>query len=149
MTRTDSSAAPPGLLPAAIAGVVALFVPLLVPWMTGRLFTVDDLAQFHIPIRHVFSQALAAGDNTTWTSALLSGVNLHGEGQLGLFHPLHALLYRVFSLETALTMEVVTSYAFGFAGMLIWLRRIGMWRRPPACSAPGSRRRLYPMHLIT
>ncbi len=48
----------------AAACVVALFVPLFIPWATGRVFTLDDLAQFHIPVRFLFSEALAAGDQT-------------------------------------------------------------------------------------
>ena len=31
----------------------ALFVPLMLPLVTGRVFTLDDLGAYHIPMRYL------------------------------------------------------------------------------------------------
>jgi hypothetical protein len=101
----------------------ALFVPLLLPLMTGRVFTWDDLAAFHLPIRHLYRQALRDGDSILWSPALYSGVYLFGEGQAGMAHPVHWLLYRALPLNLAFNIELASSYAVALAGMWLLLRR--------------------------
>ena len=73
----------------------ALLLPLAWPLVQGRVFVFNDLAWFHLPFRHLYQQALEKGDSLLWTPAIFSGVYFHGEGQTGVFHPLHLLLYRV------------------------------------------------------
>jgi len=102
----------------------ALFAPLAWPLLTGRVFWSDDLANFHIPLRHLFQQSLASGDSLLWTPSVFSGFYLHGEGQVGFFHPLHQALYRLFPLTAAVNLELLLNYAAGFAGMYWFLRRL-------------------------
>jgi len=104
----------------------ALFVPLLIPLVTGRVFTLDDLAAFHIPLRHLYSEALRRGDSILWTPAVYSGYYEFGEGQVGMAHPWHLLLYRVLPLTTAFNLEIISSYLAMFAGMVLLFRRIGL-----------------------
>ena len=59
-----------------------------------------------------------------WTPSIFAGLYLHGEGQVGLFHPFHQLLYRVFPLGTAFNLELVANYPAAFAGMFWFLRRL-------------------------
>ncbi len=106
----------------------ALLAPLAVPLLTGRVFVTDDLAFYHLPIRHLFQQALNAGDTTLWTPAIFSGLYLHGEGQAGIFHPFHQFLYRAFPLGAALNVELIASYPAAFGGTLWLLRRLGLGR---------------------
>jgi hypothetical protein len=106
----------------------ALFVPLLIPLVTGRVFTLDDLAAFHIPFRHLYSEALHRGDSILWTPAVYSGYYQFGEGQVGMAHPWHLLLYRVFPLSMAFNLEIIGSYLAMFAGMVLLFRRIGLSR---------------------
>jgi hypothetical protein len=113
----------------SLAGVVlacsiALFAPLLVPLLTGRVFAYNDLSWFHLPLRFLFQQALHGGDSVLWTPAIFAGLYVHGEGQAGLFHPLHQLLYRAFPLTTAFNLELVTNYPTALAGMFWLLRRL-------------------------
>lgn len=72
---------------------VALLAPLLGPLLAGRVFVYDDLLWFHLPMRYLYQQTLLAGDSVLWTPSIFAGVYLHGEGQVGLFHPLHQALY--------------------------------------------------------
>ena len=103
---------------------VALLAPLLGPLLAGRVFVYDDLLWFHLPMRYLYQQALLAGDSVLWTPSIFAGVYLHGEGQVGLFHPFHQALYQLFPLGTALNLEVIASYVAAFAGMFWLLRRL-------------------------
>lgn len=102
----------------------ALLVPLLVPLVTGRVFVYNDLSWFHLPLRHLYQQALRAGDTVLWTPAIFAGLYLHGEGQAGLFHPFHQLLYRLLPLQAAFNLELVASYPIAFGGMFWLLHRL-------------------------
>jgi hypothetical protein len=107
-----------------LGGSAALLAPLLVPLLTGRVFVYNDLAWFHLPMRHLYQQALEAGDSVLWTPSIYAGFYLHGEGQTGVFHPFHQLLYRLFPLGTAFNIEIAASYLVAFAGMYWFLQRL-------------------------
>ena len=66
----------------------------------------DDLGGFHWPIRTFFARCLAEGDDTLWHPGLLCGTYVHGEGQAGMDHPLHRLLYGWLPVRTAFAIEV-------------------------------------------
>ena len=106
----------------------ALFVPLLIPLAIGRVFTLDDLGRYHIPMRYVYWQALHQGDSILWTPAVFSGFYLFGESQLGMAHPWHLLLYRFLPLVVAVNLELISSYVVMFAGFTLLLKRIGFSR---------------------
>ena len=106
----------------------ALFVPLLIPLATGRVFTLDDLGRYHIPMRAVYSEALHQGDSILWTPAVFSGFFLFGESQLGMAHPWHLLLYRFLPLVAAFNLELIGSYVVMFTGVVLLLKRIGFSR---------------------
>ena len=102
-----------------------LLAPLLLPLATGRVFVQNDLAWFHLPMRYLYQQALRAGDSVLWTPSILAGFYMQGEGQTGMFHPVHQLLYRLLPLGPAFNLELVSSYPLAFAGMCWFLRRLG------------------------
>jgi len=102
----------------------ALLAPLLRPLLIGRVFVYNDLSWFHLPMRYLFQQALRSGDSVLWTPAIFAGFYLHGEGQIGLFHPFHQLLYRTLPLGPALNLELIANYVAAFAGMVWFLRRL-------------------------
>jgi len=116
------------LILAASAGLLA---PLGAPLLTRRVFVFDDLLRFHLPLRYLYQRALEAGDGVLWTPAIFAGFYLHGEGQIGAFHPLHQVLYRVLPLGAAFNLEMIASYPAGFAGMFWFLRRL-------QCSRPAA-----------
>ena len=81
------------------------------------MLVTGDLAWFHIPVRYLYGQALAAGDSILWKPAMFRGFYLHGEGQLGAMHPLHLVLYRALPLPPALSLEIIAVFAFALGGM--------------------------------
>ena len=103
---------------------LALLLPLAWPLVTGRVFVFDDLANFHLPLRYVYANALQAGRLPLWTPAVWGGVYLHGEGQLGMCHPLHLVLYRFVPLTAAFNLELLANFVMAFAGMTWLLRRL-------------------------
>lgn len=121
-----------GLFILCSAGLLAA---LTWPLVAGQVFVFDDLANFHLPLRYLYQQALSAGDTVLWTPAIFAGFDLHGEGQLGAFHPLHQLLYRLLPLDVAFNLESIISYLAAFAGMSWFLRRLDLG---PAAALAGA-----------
>jgi hypothetical protein len=78
---------------------------------------------------------LAAGDAPLWTPVIFAGFDLHGEGQLGAFHPLHQLLYRALPLDVAVNLEILLTYIWALAGMRWLLRRLDL---SPAAALAGA-----------
>lgn len=106
----------------------ALFLPLLYPLCTGRVFTRDDFAALQLPFRYLYREALRSGDSFLWTSAYHSGFYLLGVGIAGMTHPIHWLLYRFLPLGPAFNLEIVTPFAAMLAGTGLLLRRFGLAR---------------------
>jgi hypothetical protein len=104
----------------------ALFLPLLYPFLTGRIFTRDDIAALHLPFRYLYQEALRRGDSILWTPAYHSGFYLLGVGIAGIAHPFHWLLYRFFPLGPAFNLEIVTPYAAMLIGAVVLLLRLGL-----------------------
>src|SRR4051812_33297921 len=101
---------------------------LAIPLFTGRIFPDGDLSAFHLPLRYLYQHALRSGDSILWTSELGNGLYVHGEGQAGMAHPLHLLLYRFLPLGIALNIEMLSSYVVAFTGMWLLLERLGSSR---------------------
>ena len=76
--------------------------------------------------RGIHAQALSAGDAISWTPSLASGFYLHGEGQVGMLHPLHLLLYSALPFAAAFNLDIIFNYGFALAGGVLLLRRFGM-----------------------
>jgi hypothetical protein len=117
------------------ACAIALVAPMAWPLLTGRVFWFDDLATFHLPLRHLYQQALHAGDSLLWTPSLLSGFYLHGEGQVGMYHPLHQIIYRLFSLTVAFDVELLLNYVAAFWGMYCLAQRLRFHAAPSLVAA--------------
>jgi len=128
---------PPGrwLAWLTVACAAGLLAPLVRPLLQGRVFVYNDLTWFHLPMRYLYQQALHAGDTVLWTPSLFSGFYLHGEGQTGLFHPFHQLLYRVLPLAAAFDLELIANYVAAFGGMWWLLRRLAF---DPAAACAGA-----------
>ena len=111
---------------AALVGAcsLTLLAPLFGPALAGRVFVYNDLSWFHLPIRHLYQQALQSGDSVLWTPSIFAGLYLHGEGQGGLFHPFHQILYRLLPLGAAFNLELIANYPAAFAGTCWLLRRL-------------------------
>lgn len=102
----------------------ALAAPLLWPLITGRIFTGDDLPNFNLPIRWLYRAALRGGDSVLWTPSLFSGWYIFGDGQGGMAHPFHLLLYRFLPLQAAFGVEIASSYLVALAGARVLFGRL-------------------------
>ena len=68
---------------------------------TGRVFAMLDLASFSLPMRALYQEGLRNGYLPIWTPSLFAGFYAHAEGQTGMLHPLHLLLYGTLPLQVA------------------------------------------------
>ena len=105
---------------------VALLVPLLLPLVTGRVYTRDDLGALHLPFRYLYQESLHAGHMLWWTPAYHAGFFLFGAGEAGMAHPFHLALYRFLPLGPAFNLEIIGNYLLLFAGTALWWRRLGL-----------------------
>src|SRR5262245_32616615 len=117
-----------GLVVLIAACSAALLAPLLVPLFSGRVFVGNDLSWFQLPMRHLYAQALNSGDTVLWTPSIFAGFYLHGEGQIGAFHPFHQLLYRFVALRPAFDIELIANYLAAFGGTFWFFRRLELSR---------------------
>ncbi len=110
----------------AALALAVLLVPLAVlalPLFSRQVYTLDDLGDFHLPLRSFYARCLARGEDFTWCPQLQGGFYLHGEGQAGLYHPLHLLLYSALPLDVAFNLELLLNYPILFLGSYLFLRR--------------------------
>lgn len=105
---------------------VVLLLPLIAPVATGRVHVGDDLGNMHLPVRALYQAALRSGQPLLWTPYLYSGMYLHGEGQAGMYHPAHLLLYWLLPLPWAFALELAGSYVVMLPGMYLFLRRLAL-----------------------
>jgi hypothetical protein len=106
------------------AACVLLLAAMALPAVLGRVYTADDLGAFHLPLRQFYADCLERGQAFDWMPALFRGFYLTGEGQVGTYHPLHWLLYRLLPLATAWNLEILLNYPLMLAGMYVFLRRL-------------------------
>ncbi len=117
------------------AGAAGFLLYLALPLLRGLVYTEDDLGAFHLPLRDFYQQCLNNGESFIWTPYLFNGFYLLGEGQIGMLHPVQALLYRLLPLASAFTLELWLSYPFALLGMYMFLRR---WDLSVAASIFGG-----------
>ena len=100
-----------------------LWATLAGPFFAGYVYTADDLGAFHLPLRAFYARQLAEGQPYDWMPSLFSGFYLTGEGQAGVYHPLHQLLYRLLPLRAAMGWEYLMAYPLMMVGAWMWLNR--------------------------
>ena len=119
---------------AALSGAL-LWLLMAWPALQGRLHVVGDLGGYHLPMRMAFADCLARGEQPYWTNRIFCGYYLHGEGQVGMLHPWHQLLYRVLPLAPAFEIELLASYPLLLVGIWLWFRRLGLPSAAALCGA--------------
>ncbi len=120
---------------ACLVGACVVFLVFAEPLWRRRVYTYDDLSQYHIPVRWFYARCLANGDAFDWCPDIWCGYYLHGDGQAGMYHPWHWFLYRLFPLDVAINLEMLASYPVLFVGMFLFLRR---WQIPTEGAIFGS-----------
>lgn len=121
--------------PLILFGAAVIVAILAYPLALGSIYTYSDLGNYHLPLRVFYQQCLRHGLNFTWMPSILCGYYVHAEGQVGMYHPLHYLLYRLLPFEPAFALECVLAYPILFAGMAMFLRR---WRLPHSACLFGA-----------
>ncbi len=116
------------------AGMV--FAIMLVPTLLGRVYVCDDLGAFHLPLRQFYAWCLTNGESFAWWPHLFGGFYALGEGQAGMFHPWHLLLYRYLPVNVAYNIELLANYPLLFAGTFLFLR-FHLRRNDAALAAAG------------
>ena len=121
------------LATAGILIALAVFALCFWPLLDGRLFLYGDLGNWHLPTRLFYAESLRAGTSPLWLPHLFCGFPLHAEGQVGMAHPLHALLYRLLPTGAAFGLECSLAYPLAFAGMTLFLLRFRVPRAAAVC----------------
>jgi Bacterial membrane protein YfhO len=106
-----------------LTALVGFFL-LALPFFVGRVYVADDLGEFHLPLRNFYARQLALGEPFDWMPSLYGGFYVAAEGQLGAYHPLHLLLYRLMPLGAAFDVELLISYPLIFMGTYWFLKRL-------------------------
>ena len=123
------------LFVAAVVSAAAVLAVMAWPMVHGRLYTMNDLAHYHLPMRAYYAKCLAEGLDFNWIPNIHCGYYLQGDGQVGMYHPLHRLLYSHLSLTAAFNIELFLSYPLMLGGMYFFLRR---WKLGRGASAFGA-----------
>jgi hypothetical protein len=110
---------------AAAASLVALGV-LFWPAAAREVFVYGDLGNFLLPFRIFLAENLARGIAPLWMPHLFCGFYAHGDGAIGIFHPLRWLLYRFLPISEAFNLECVLPYPLALIGVALFLRRLAL-----------------------
>lgn len=102
---------------------VILFGFLARPLLLNQVPIEFDLGRYHLPLRDFYQRCLLLGDDPAWCPQLFCGYDLHGEGQAGMDHPWHRILYSFLPLTVAFNLELFANYPILCLGMYLFLRR--------------------------
>jgi hypothetical protein len=121
--ETDEDSFQRRLVLSSVLASVVVALGCFWPLLLGRHFLYADLGNFHLPLRLFYAEGLAAGAIPLWLPNLFCGYFLHAEGQVGMYHPVHLLLYSLLSPGAAFALECTLAFPFTFVGMTLFLRR--------------------------
>jgi hypothetical protein len=115
--------------------MLALFASVLA-WLWpigigGKMPVGGDVTQFFLGLMGFLSESLHAGRIPIWNDLWGYGFPGLAESQMGVFYPVHIILYRWFDAEIAYVVSLVVHTLWGSLGTFWAGRRIGI-------SAPGS-----------
>ncbi|TMA26265.1 MAG: YfhO family protein [Deltaproteobacteria bacterium] len=111
---------------AAAAASLLVLVALFWPTALRRVFVYGDLSAFFLPMRIFLAEQLARGRAPIWMPDLFCGFYAHGEGQIGIFHPLRWLLYRFLPVPEAFNLECLLPYPLALIGVALFVRRLAL-----------------------
>lgn len=108
------------ILTALLLASLLMFLLILSPTLQNKLYLNNDLHAFMIPLKYLYASGLRAGRLDLWTPTIFSGFYMHGEGQIGMLHPFHLLLYRFVPFTQAFGLELLAIYLVLFAGSYLF-----------------------------
>ncbi len=121
-----------GMCAAALCGGLAVLTITAYPCLFGEVYFDHDLGDFHLPFRYFYSHGLRDATGFLWCPYILGGLDLHGEGQVGMLHPLHLAIYRSLPWSAAFNVEILLGYLVLASGWYVFFRR---WQISPGVSA--------------
>ncbi len=89
----------------------------------GEFYSHLDIQNQFVPWRVFYKLALERGELGTWNPFLSRGYPHHAEGQSGILHPAHILLYFLLPVDWAAGLEMAMYMPFALIGMLLFLRK--------------------------
>jgi hypothetical protein len=113
---------------ALFGGVLAWLWPI---GIGGKMPVGGDVTQFFLGLMGFLSDSLHAGRLPIWNDLWGYGFPGLAESQMGVFYPVHILVYRWFNTETAYVISLMIHTLWGSLGAFWAARRVGI-------SAPGS-----------
>jgi hypothetical protein len=124
---------------AGIAAPAVVILVLLV-WLWpigvgGKMLVGGDVTHFFLGLMGFLSQSLREHRLPVWNDLWGYGFPGLGESQMGVFYPLHWLLYGCFATETAYTLSLVIHTLWGGLGVLWAAGRLGVSRIGSALAA--------------
>ncbi len=111
------------LFAVTLSASLAVLLWIAWPMLVGKVYVFDDLGDMHIPTRLFFYNRLHDGTGFIWDPLVWCGYYLAGEGQVGMYHPLHRFLYSALDFTSAFDLELFLSYPLFLAGTYLLLRR--------------------------
>ncbi len=115
---------------ASLAAVCALMIAILA-WLWpiglgGKMPVGGDVTAFSLGPMSVLSHALKSGRLPIWNELWGYGFPGVGESQMGVYYPVHLVLYGVFVPEMAYTISLVAHTLWGGLGAWFAARRLGV-----------------------
>jgi hypothetical protein len=108
---------------ALIAGLLAWLWPIGVG---GMMPVGGDVTQFFLGLMGVLSEALRAGRLAIWNDLWGYGFPGLAESQMGVYYPVHLIVYRWLNTETAYVVSLVCHTLWGGLGAFWAARRLGI-----------------------
>jgi hypothetical protein len=105
------------------AGVLAWLWPI---GIGGKMLLGGDVTQFFLGLMGFLSEALRAGRLAVWNDLWGYGFPGLAESQMGVFYPVHVILYRWLPTETAYVGSLVLHTLWGGLGAFWGARRLGI-----------------------
>jgi hypothetical protein len=113
---------------ALIAAVVAIWLAPIT--LLGKMPIGGDVTSFFLPLMSYYRRALMEGRVPLWNELWGFGFPMLAESQAGVFYPPHLVLFRLFEVETAYSLNIVLHHVLAgwfayFCGREFGLRRWG------------------------
>jgi len=108
---------------AVVAGLLAWLWPI---GIGGKMPVGGDVTQFFLGLMGVLSESLRAGRLAVWNDLWGYGFPGLAESQMGVFYPVHVILYRWLPTESAYVFSLVLHTLWGGLGTFWAARRLGI-----------------------
>src|SRR5437588_200548 len=105
------------------------------PAFVGKGYIYGDLGSFQLPFRTFIHDQMRNGVLPLWEPNSFNGLYLHGEGQVGMLHPVHLILFPLFDPQLLMQIELAAWPFLLLLGCYMLFRR---WNVSPAAALLGG-----------